>query len=347
MIEKNQIENILQKPESSTLDFKRQLYDFANNPEAANAALVKDVCAMINTIRTQSSYIIFGVDANPGFPNVVVGLSSAVDEGIFQDKVKTKISPNPEFSYNTISINNKLIGVMEFPLRRYESPVAPTINMRGVKSGTIYFRQGSTNTEASGHEVIRIYEWIKSLPAAHNIQNKHDELIGLLIQLQHMDLPLAPILPKMLTIGKKYQIQSIVEFANFELKGVEGTQLENAEPFKYRLQKVFIDFGASVQINNVGFTASQIRDAIRKEEHFIESDLHMGKSVQEMETMIADMTDNNNMRFAVLDSNSKTIMPWYKGNDTRLRVYLFSEDLTNTIRRIRQKAIDLVMDSLE
>lgn len=347
MIDPNRIENLLQKFESSTLDFKRQLYDFANNPDSANAALVKDVCSMINTIRTQSSYIIFGIDANPGFPNAVVGLSSTIDEGIFQDKVKIKIAPTPEFSYYTINIETKLIGVLEFPLRRYDSPVTPTVNMRGVKSGTVYFRQGSTNTEASSNEVIRIYEWIKSLPTTHTIQNRHDELIELLIQLQQMEQPLAPILPKMLAIGKRYQIQSIVEFANFELKGVEGNQLENAEPFEYRLLKVFIDFGADVQINTVGFTASQIREAIRKDEHFIESDLHMGKSVQEMENIITDMTENKYMRCGVLESNSKAIIPWYKGSDTRLKVYLFLEDLTYTIRRIRQKAIDLIVASLE
>jgi hypothetical protein len=347
LIGTDQITNLLQLPESATLDFKREFYDFSKSSDHADASLVKDVCSMINTIRTQTAFIIFGIDAQPGSSKSVLGLTSVIDDAIIQDKVKEKILPRVEFSYYSVQLNNLLVGVMEFPVRRYESPVAPTVNMRGVKLGTIYYRHGSTNTEAHGQEVIRIYEWLKSVPAQHTRSEMHDELLTVLTLLQHSGQQLSPIISRILAIGKKYRLPEIIEFASGEIKGIGAGQLGNDNAFKYRLQKVFIDFGAQIHVNNVGFRTGQIKDAMRKEKHFIESDLHMGHTVHEMETLVSDMAANSDMRFGVLNGTSKAMMPWYKGDDTPVRVYLFPDDLANTVRRIRQRAIDLVMTAID
>ncbi len=340
------IQEILNQPESSTLDFKRELYDFAGAIDRANASLVKDVCAMVNTVRSQTSYIIFGVDAPAGRPVSVIGINSFIDDGIIQDKVKQKISPRPEFKYYTVQTGMVVLGVMEFPVRRYELPVTPVVNVSNVKMGTTFYRQGSTNTEATGSETIRIYEWLRSLPPPHTLEGKHEELTNLLQQLQQTQSAFSPLLPKMLAIGRKYNIQNITDFSLFELDGVNGETVENSDVYKYRLQKVFIDIGGNITINNSGATAAQVRDAIISEDHFIQSDLHMGQSVQQMEAWIHDMSKNSDMRFGVIKSTTKGMMPWYRGNDTLVHVYLFSDDLTNTVRRIRQKAINLVLDEL-
>lgn len=341
------IQELVNQPESSTLDFKRELYDFTGNADRANASLVKDVCAMANTIRSQTSYILFGVDAPIGSPASVVGMSSTIDDGIIQDKVKHKITPRPEFKYYTVLLGTSLIGVMEFPVRRYDSPLTPAVNIGNLKAGTTYFRQGSTNTEATGAETIRIYEWLKSLPAPHTLHDKHEELTQLLQQLQQTQATLAPMLPKMLAMGRKYNLQKIADFSLFELDGINGETTENTEPFKYRLLKVFIDVGANIQINNGGYTASQVKEAVLREDHFIHVDLHMNKSVHEMETWVQDMAANSNMRFGTIKGSSKTLMPWYSGKETQVHIYIFPDDLINTVRRIRQKAIDLVIEELK
>jgi hypothetical protein len=67
-----------------------------------------------------------------------------------------KAFPNPVFSYYTFKYSDKQFGILEIPIRKYSEPISPTIKMRGLEPGKIYFRRGSTNSEANGREVITI-----------------------------------------------------------------------------------------------------------------------------------------------------------------------------------------------
>ena len=58
-----QLQQLLLRPESETLDFKSKAYDLST--EWGRFALVKDVVCMANTPRDHASYIILGVECPP------------------------------------------------------------------------------------------------------------------------------------------------------------------------------------------------------------------------------------------------------------------------------------------
>jgi hypothetical protein len=337
------LKELLLMPESSTLDFKRQLYDFAGDAEKANASLVKDVCSMINTIRAQTSYIIFGVDSAQGNSPVVTGITNVIDDAILQDKVKTKILPRPAFSFYTVVHEGYTLGIMEFPLRKYSGPLMPVISMKGLIIDTVYYRQGSSNTIANTQEAIRIYEWLRGLPDEHSPHSMQNAIVDLLTELQDHSIPLSRSVSKMYGIGKKFHIQAFIEFAELELKGIGAAFFEKGELIQYRKQKVFLDIGGGIEINLNQFTTSEIKQAFRNEKHLVELDLQLDRSLNQMEAMMNDFEENKGKRLGTLNSSTQKIIPDYKGSDSFVRIYLFPDDLKTTLRSIRTKAIELVM----
>jgi hypothetical protein len=346
VIASDQVTNLLLVQESATLDFKRALYDFDGEPDRANANIVKDVCSMVNTVRSNSSYIIFGVDTNAVGKPILVGVTTTIDEAILQDKVKEKIFPRPEFRFYFQEVDGHQIAVMEFPVRRYESPVTATIPMKGVKVGAIYYRQGTANTEATGQEVIRIYEWMKSLPNDSAGNSKQSELQDLLTLLQDYKKSLSPIISSVFRSGKKYQLQNIVSFCELELKGTRENAPENSSDISYRFSTVFLDVGAGTEINLDQFTAAEIRRAIKDGDHMIEAKIHLQKSLQELEMLLDDFNENKGKRIATLTTTTRKIMAEFKGNDSPTKIYIFPEDVLTTIRKIRSKAIELLMSEI-
>ena len=55
--------DLLKRPESETLDFKRELHDFSDPDKRTEFA--KDIICLANTPRESSAYIVFGVDWTP------------------------------------------------------------------------------------------------------------------------------------------------------------------------------------------------------------------------------------------------------------------------------------------
>uniref|UniRef100_UPI0030D934FC AlbA family DNA-binding domain-containing protein n=1 Tax=Zunongwangia profunda TaxID=398743 RepID=UPI0030D934FC len=74
MLTTNEFENLISKPEGSTLDFKKKIYDFRSNSEES-AKFIKDVISFSNTIRNESSYIIFGIKDKPDGTLDLIGLT--------------------------------------------------------------------------------------------------------------------------------------------------------------------------------------------------------------------------------------------------------------------------------
>lgn len=338
-------EKLLTKPESPTLDFKRSLYDFNIDPDKANASLVKDVCSMINTIRDHTSYILFGVNAQPDKPPIIFGLTNVLDDVILQDKVKLKVSPSPEFKFYNILVKGLLLGIIEFPVRHYELPVTPTINMKGIVAGQVYYRAGSTNTEARGMEAIRIADWIRSLPKASSVGEKNKKLHSLLIELQNTNGPLSQTIAKLYSFGKELNLKQIIRFCEYELKGLSGGFQEKGE-LDYRLTNVFMDLEGAIEINLYQYTAAQIKDAFMQEKHLIKGRLHVGRTCLELEDMLSDMNLNKYGRIATLNSSTHKVIQGFTGKDILVRVYIFPDDLLGLLRSIRKHAIELVLREL-
>lgn len=117
MISHEEITEILEKPESSTLDFKEDLYDFKNDKDLKSTAkFIKDVISFCNTIRNEKGLIIFGVKEKTDNTFEFIGLNSFIDDSILQEKVKDKVFPRPYFSYYELNYNEKKLEFLNFQL---------------------------------------------------------------------------------------------------------------------------------------------------------------------------------------------------------------------------------------
>lgn len=57
-----QFEKLINNPESTFIDYKKEHYKLINGTQEDTAQLIKDIVSFCNTIRKQTAYIIIGVD---------------------------------------------------------------------------------------------------------------------------------------------------------------------------------------------------------------------------------------------------------------------------------------------
>jgi hypothetical protein len=169
MITLIEFEKLIESPETSILDFKTILYELIDDKDLKHTAkFIKDVISLANTIRNETAYIIIGIEEEKEEGNKILrGLDKNIDDAVFQDKIKDKVYPMPVFCYYTILYKEKKFGIIEIPVSKYISPIHPIIKMTGLEIGRIYFRRGTMNSEAIGHEIINIGNWLQSLPESN------------------------------------------------------------------------------------------------------------------------------------------------------------------------------------
>jgi hypothetical protein len=174
-------EKIINKPESSFIDFKKEQYSFSDDKtEIKTAEFIKDIVSFSNTIRAETAYIILGIRVKENGTKELLGINKHIDDAIFQEKIKDKVYPKPHFLYYTYAYQNKLFGIIEIPIYKYSEPIYPVKKMKGLDIGRIYFRRGSSNSEAIGKEIILINNWLINLPensTTKNINNRISELL--------------------------------------------------------------------------------------------------------------------------------------------------------------------------
>ncbi len=148
------MDELLSSTESRLCDFKIQIYDMQN--EAGRISFLKDILSIANTIRDEIGYIIVGVekkDDHTLFQNV----DTNIDENIFLTFIKGNITPEwPVFSYYTFSYKKYTLGIFEIGLSK-RGPYYSKKNFGDkIKNNVIYYRYGSSNTEADdkmSHEI--------------------------------------------------------------------------------------------------------------------------------------------------------------------------------------------------
>ncbi|POX45516.1 hypothetical protein C3489_34085 [Streptomyces sp. Ru71] len=161
-------EALLARPESDTLDFKRSFYRWRE--DYAKQELVKDILAMANTPRDETAHIVFGVRELDG-RKIAEGLDApGVDDANLQTLVASCTEPCPPFRYEQVSFRERTFAVISIPPQRKRGPYVATRRpgkgegkegkQGNLALNTIYFRQGSRNTQATGpSEQKWIYEW--------------------------------------------------------------------------------------------------------------------------------------------------------------------------------------------
>ncbi len=156
-----QLQQLLFRPESETLDFKSKAYDLST--EWGRFALVKDVVCMANTPRDHASYIILGVECPPFGKCIVHGVESHPDDELLHSQFTERVYPIPSFRYLKCDVGEKTLGVIEIPPSR-NGPSAPLRDCgHSLRQWQIYFRRGSKNDVATPADVVRIGTWFSGV----------------------------------------------------------------------------------------------------------------------------------------------------------------------------------------
>ena len=347
MITKQDFETLVNMSESSILDFKTKIYDFDAEKDKATADFVKDVISFINTIKNQSAYIIIGIEENDNGDKVFHGLDKNIDDAVFQDKVKDKIFPRPVFSFAKIQYKNKDYGIIEFPIQKYPSPLSTTVKLKGLEIGKYYFRRGTSNSEAIGQEVIRISDWLRSIPDANDIETLSKNVTRLLKTLTESKIKISVVLADLLDLAKSYNLQELIKFCSLELKGFSGSDIDGEqENAKYRIQRVFMSIH-KIEINPYSYeiiTESSIKNEMEKNEDFLESNLLFSHSISEIEKDIDRLDQDPKTTYATIEMDSSLVLPERKsGKHYPIYFYIFESNFRNLYQSIRQKTIDYLM----
>lgn len=342
MLSEKEFKILVERQESSILDFKQKMYDFSAN-EKATSDFVKDVICMSNTIRKESSFIIIGIEDKNNRDKIFHGLDVDIDDAILQDKVKDKVFPRPIFSYYKLNYDGNDYGVIEFPISKYSTPLTSTVKMKGLEIGKVYYRQGTSNTEALGHETIKINDWLQSLPSITLGKTIHSELNSILRKLTLGESKLSVILAELYGLGKEFNENRIIEFCSLELQGQSKSTLDNdPDKFKYRLVKCFIST-SNFEIYPLA-TEDLIKQEMKKSDDFFEYKLLFSHSITEIEKSIDKINNSPNTVFAIIRTTFKKIFPESNGKkDYPLVAYIFKENFIELHHNIRQKTIDLLV----
>lgn len=343
MMSNFEFENLLNRPESSTLDFKRTNYNLTNDIDKdTTSKFVKDIISFANTIRTESAYIILGVGVRPDNTKELIGIDGSIDEAILQDKVKDKVFPRPIFKLNYIKYNDLVFGIIEIPIYKYSLPISPTIKHKGLEVGKVYFRRGSSNTEALGVEIIHINDWLKSLPEVNKSNSLHDQITKFIKRLTKGDEKLSVIITDVLYAARNNNISELIDFCSMELVGINTNSSDtNSDEFEYRVVKAKISID-KIEINPYSFvkaTQSMIQKEMDDHKNFYDLRLLFTKPLNEIEEYISSF--NENTICSTMTTNSKNLLP--NGGDYPVHIYIFKDSFTSLYRNIRQKTIDKLM----
>lgn len=337
MISTNELITLLEKPESSTLDFKEAIYDFKKDKDLQiTTKFVKDVISFSNTIRNSKAFILFGIKEKSDKNLELVGLNNSMDDSILQEKVKDKVFPRPFFNYYELNYENKKVGILEFPIAKYELPTTPVVKLKGLEAGKVYYRNGTSNTEANAIDVIRINDWLKSLPGNLKL-TLNDKVSEILKRLTLNEEKLSVIIADLLNISKIHNLHELEEFCSAQIRGIKSNEAEN---HKYRIQKVFISLNG-IETNPYSFidiTADMIKKEMEKEDDFYEYRMLFNQSIVKIEELIGQF--NNNKTYGTLKMSSKHL---FGKGDYDIHVFLFENNIIGVYNNIRQKVIDELM----
>lgn len=341
MITKDEFQALINSGESSILDFKQSMYDFSNDPKLENTAgYVKDIISFTNTIRSETSYIIIGIEEKKDGSRVFHGLDKQIDDAILQDKVKDKVHPRPHFKFYTFNHLSKDYGIFEFPVTKYETPIYSTVKMRGLDVGKVYFRRGTANTEALALEVIKINTWLQVLKSADQDSSMHDKISVLIGELSTATLKLSQIFSDMLKISRQFDLKEIVLFATQQLKGIDASEVQYEDVSnKYRIQEVFFSL-TKVTINHYAFiktTPQMLKQEMDNKKDFYKMPFFFNNPLYEIEEFI-EKKDG----IVTFTQSVNTVLPEIKENYP-VYIYVFSDDFSRIYNKIRQRAIDLLI----
>jgi hypothetical protein len=148
-----EIEELLNESEGTALDFKRDQYPLTNDIEKSE--FIKDVLAFTNSWRRTDAFILVGVEElKGGGRSNPVGITKHLKDSDLQQLVNSKTSRPITFSYEAVKFQTVEIGVIKISVQ--ERPVFLTKDFGKLKKDVVYVRRGSSTTEASLDETLKM-----------------------------------------------------------------------------------------------------------------------------------------------------------------------------------------------
>lgn len=340
MITELDFEKIIMRPESTTLDFKREQYKIINDESGIKTAeFIKDIISFANTIRTETAYIIIGI-SNDINEKELLGINQNIDDAIFQEKIKDKVNPKPVFLYFTIKYKGKDFGVFEIPVTKYAEPIASVQRMKGLEPGKIYFRRGSSNAEAIGREIININNWLESLPSVSETLSLNDEISALLTRATSQKELLSSVISDTYRVAKKHHLITLEKFCSGELSGWKDAEHDESTQkyINYRLQSILVSV-FSVGYNHENTLGAQyIYNEIKKMDHVYEKLITFTEPISTLEHIVNQFSHSTDM--IISKSITSSVFSGDKNDDFPMTMYALKDNFQNLYHNIRQKLID-------
>lgn len=343
----SEFENKLKNPESSILDFKRSQYDILNDSGDINTAkFVKDIISFCNTIRTETAYIIIGVDLAEDGTKDLIGIDKHIDDAVFQEKIKNKVIPVPIFNYDTIDYQGKIFGIIEIPIKKYPEPILGVKKMKGIEPGKVYFRRGSSNSEALGRDTIMIYKWLESLPADIEEESLLNEISRIMLKITSNSSTLSECIAESLHLAKKYKLSKLKEFCDGELSGwydkLENLDVENV--LAYRMNKVIMS-PHTIELNpHHSFNSDQMINELRKMNGFYENVMLFPHSISQLESILKRISVKAANTIVSLSSAADKILGNSKLKGQKIMTYANLSNFDNVYNGIKQKLINILIE---
>lgn len=345
MITEAQFEELIKNVESTTLDFKREQYKFNNDSAYKTDEFVKDIICFSNTIRDEAAYIIIGISIENGKKGLL-GINTDIDDAIFQQKIKDKVYPKPTFLYYTFDYKGNEFGIIEIPVTKYQEPITPIIKMKGLEPGRVYFRRGSSNSEAIGKEIIYINKWLESLPSLYESTSLLDDISHLLSLATSKDSMLSNTISEGLRIAKKHNLESLIRFCTGELTGWNKRCDEDKSDYlKYRMSNFVISPPQmELQIPHyISYNSTQLYNELKGLDSFYEQKIVFTESIIEIENSIKKMEESNGNMLYIKQVGVKTIFENGKMGSDTIKIYAIKNNFDIIYGSIKQRYINELM----
>lgn len=236
------LQSLLYEEESDVLDFKRDQYKFINRSDFEKAELLKDILAFCNAWRRTDAFILIGVEEVKGGESKVVGITDALDDGQIQQFVNGKTQRPVNFSYKNLPFKGKRIAVIQIPVQ--ERPIYLKKGYGHLKANVVYLRRGSSTTEATPDEIVKMKDINVSFPAANvprlflafrNPENDHGQLFKVpAYRIQNKDYVLSK-LNNLRIVEKDLQL---IEKHKSTLDGIEDRYPDGKAFYPYKVDDV-------------------------------------------------------------------------------------------------------------
>src|SRR3989339_708770 len=174
------LNQLVNEPESNSLDFKKEQYNFIKASDDDKSELLKDIVAFANSFRRDDAFILIGFQEVKGNKATTEGISEDIDDANLQQFVHTKLNKQLEFSYQQRTYKGKKIAIIHIPSQA--RPFYLKNDYGKLKKGIVYLRRGTSTGQATPEEIalmgVAISNQTQSKPVLEILFNNNQNVIN-------------------------------------------------------------------------------------------------------------------------------------------------------------------------